>query len=185
MNKCIKCGNKENYNFQLDIGLCNQCISAKLERMEDALRQIKNWSQAYPLKIFPKPNLRKAAKVLKDNGMTLDSISADNMRHVFEGINDIVGEAFRDDEKLQAQIDGLCPICLQQEKEKLKKFARKVIASECWELCGGMDGLEIQDFAEELGLVAPFILTEADIKTGEYPDYEAGDIYYKFTEILD
>jgi hypothetical protein len=86
-------------------------------------------------------------------------------------------------EKETACNDGLCPICLQQDNEKLKKFARRIIANECWGTWG-MDGGEIQDFAEELGLIAPYIITEEDVKTGEYPDYEAGDRYYKLTEIL-
>jgi len=48
----------------------------------------KQWSKAYPLDIFPEPDFKKAASVLKQHGMTLDSISASNMRHVLEGLRD-------------------------------------------------------------------------------------------------
>jgi hypothetical protein len=65
------------------------------EKYEDALERIQSWTKAYPLDIFPKPDLKKAAKVLKDNGMTLDSISADAMRHVLDGIKDIVEQALK------------------------------------------------------------------------------------------
>lgn len=58
--------------------------------IQDKLHQIKMWIDAYPLKIFPEPDFEKAAKVLKDNGMTLDAISASNMRHVLNGIRDII-----------------------------------------------------------------------------------------------
>lgn len=50
--------------------------------IEDLLDEIDGWERAYPLRAFPEPDLEKAAAVLKANGMTLDSISASNMRHV-------------------------------------------------------------------------------------------------------
>ena len=68
---------------------------AKLDEVRDALHRIDNWSQAYPLSVFPKPDLKKAAKVLKENGMTLDAISADAMRHVVEGVGKIARAALR------------------------------------------------------------------------------------------
>ncbi len=64
-----------------------------LERMEYAqakLDKINSWINAYPLEVFPEPDFKKAAKVLKDNGMTLDAISASNMRHVLNGISEII-----------------------------------------------------------------------------------------------
>lgn len=63
------------------------------ERMEDTdekMHKIKQWVEAYPLDIFPEPDLKKAAKVLKDNSMTLDAISASNMRHVLSGVKAII-----------------------------------------------------------------------------------------------
>jgi hypothetical protein len=59
---------------------------ANLERMQEALERIEQWSQAYPLMIFPEPDFAKAAELLKAGGMTLDAISASNMRHVIEGV---------------------------------------------------------------------------------------------------
>ena len=61
-----------------------------LENLQDKLQKIINWVDAYPLDIFPEPDFKKAARVLKQNGMTLDSISASNMRHVLKGIKDII-----------------------------------------------------------------------------------------------
>lgn len=65
----------------------------KLDRCQDALQEIINWSQAYPLQTFPEPDFEKAAKVLKDAGMTLDAISASNMRHVVTRASEIAREA--------------------------------------------------------------------------------------------
>ena len=62
----------------------------ELEKLRDKLHRILTWIDAYPLDIFPEPDFKKAAKVLKENGMTLDAISASNMRHVLNGIKDII-----------------------------------------------------------------------------------------------
>jgi hypothetical protein len=42
--------------------------------------------------VFPEPDWAKAARVLKENGMTLDAISASNMRHVLDGVRRIIRE---------------------------------------------------------------------------------------------
>lgn len=72
-----------------------EAMKAHCERQEEALHQIKNWAEAYPLDMFPEPDFEKAADVLKANGMTLDSISASNMRHVVEGVGKIARAALQ------------------------------------------------------------------------------------------
>ena len=67
----------------------------------EALEKIKTWSEAYPLDIFPEPDFKKAHEVLKSNGMTLDSISASNMRHVLNGMIHIVQRALKAKETKQ------------------------------------------------------------------------------------
>lgn len=64
--------------------------AASVEQRDEALLKIKNWSEAYPLTVFPEPDFQRASTVLKEAGMTLDAISAANMRHVLNGIKDIV-----------------------------------------------------------------------------------------------
>lgn len=58
-------------------------LSAKLRGLLDELRQ---WQRAYPLDMFPEPDLEMAAEILADHGMALGSISASSMRHVVEKI---------------------------------------------------------------------------------------------------
>lgn len=134
-SKCTKCGNTDNYNFTLNIGLCDICIGEKLERvdeleaeikkvcdyinnegevnkwkilnwleqakngrtkkLEDALQRIDTWAKAYPLRAFPEPDFKRAAKVLKAGGLSLDAISASNMRHVINGVRNIVEQALK------------------------------------------------------------------------------------------
>jgi hypothetical protein len=62
----------------------------RIEELEDALIRIQQWAEAYPLDIFPEPDLKKAAEALKRMGMTLDAVAASNMRHCLSGVKGIV-----------------------------------------------------------------------------------------------
>lgn len=42
----------------------------EIERLQEALERIEQWSRAYPLSVFPEPDLPKAAEVLKASGMS-------------------------------------------------------------------------------------------------------------------
>ena len=70
-------------------------LEAKIEKFKEALERIDTWARAYPLDAFPKPDLKKARKILEASGMTLDAISADAMRHVLDSVKDIVSEALK------------------------------------------------------------------------------------------
>jgi hypothetical protein len=48
--------------------------------------EIEKWLQAYPLTQFPEPDFAKAAELLTAGGLTLDAISASNMRHVLHRV---------------------------------------------------------------------------------------------------
>jgi hypothetical protein len=43
---------------------------------------VEGWAEAYPLDVFPEPDWKRSAEVLKEAGLSLDRISAHNMRHV-------------------------------------------------------------------------------------------------------
>lgn len=66
---------------------------AELERenakYEAALQRIAQWSEAYPLDVFPEPDFAKVNEVLKAAGLSLDLVSASNMRHVVTGVGKI------------------------------------------------------------------------------------------------
>jgi hypothetical protein len=54
--------------------MCERC-----EDLGEALRRIVHWSAAYPIDVFHEPSpeeCRRAHRLLKDNGMTLDAFSA-------------------------------------------------------------------------------------------------------------
>jgi hypothetical protein len=69
--------------------------------LEDALRRIVQWCEAYSLAVFPEPDWKKAANLLRAGGMTLDSISASCMRHVTDGIGEIAREALARAERVK------------------------------------------------------------------------------------
>jgi hypothetical protein len=66
-------------------------LEREIDELHDRLHRIRQWIDAYPLDTFPEPDMKKVAKVLRDNKLTLDAVSASNMRHVLEGLKTIVG----------------------------------------------------------------------------------------------
>ena len=61
-------------------------LEQRIAVLEEALQSIDDWGRAYPLGVFPEPDFKSVAKVLKDAGHSLDTISASNMRHVVKGV---------------------------------------------------------------------------------------------------
>lgn len=66
---------------------------AEIERKDEALRQIEQWANAYPLSAFPEPDWAKSRAALKAEGQTIDAISASAMRHVLDGVLRIIHAA--------------------------------------------------------------------------------------------
>lgn len=64
-------------------------MEERIDRLESALYRIAQWSDAYPLSVFPEPDLKKAAALLNAGGITLDSVSAHCMRHVVASVGQI------------------------------------------------------------------------------------------------
>jgi len=82
---------------------CNTAISqreaaeariAELERenenIHDVLQDIRNWTNAYPLDVFPEPDPSQVRELLAVGGITLDCVSASYMRHVLNGVKSII-----------------------------------------------------------------------------------------------
>lgn len=66
------------------------CKSSDVEKLEDKVDKVLKWVKAYPIEIFPEPDLKKAQKILKENGMTIDAISASNFRFVLNRVKEIL-----------------------------------------------------------------------------------------------
>jgi hypothetical protein len=66
------------------------------EHYDDLFAHIQGWCEAYPIAAFPEPDFKKAHEVLKANGMTLDAISASNMKHVITQVQKMIDAAIRE-----------------------------------------------------------------------------------------
>lgn len=99
----------------------------ELEELQTKLCRIKAWTEAYPLNVFPEPDLKRAAKVLRENGMTLDSISASSIRHVLSHIKEIIegaAETKLSDFRKSRERHANTPYYKTHRKGKFKRKAR-------------------------------------------------------------
>ena len=62
------------------------------ERLREAIMLLQNWVKAYPLKVFPEPDLKLARKLLTDGGVSYDALNVYSMRHVINGVGKIINE---------------------------------------------------------------------------------------------
>ena len=83
--------------FDLKESYCFWCANDKIVELEDRndklqtkLDEIENWCKAYPVDIFPEPDMDKVRSALTPWGITIDSVSASMMRHVLKGIQAII-----------------------------------------------------------------------------------------------
>jgi hypothetical protein len=71
----------------------------RTERMEKALRDIESWAKAYPVERFLEPSsdqMRQAELALRGSGVSLAAINASAMRHVLDGVINIVKDGLGD-----------------------------------------------------------------------------------------
>jgi hypothetical protein len=71
-------------------------IAAKddeLADMHETLQQIVQWCDAYPLDIFPEPDLKAARKLLQAGGIAMGAVAASNIRHVLNGVRALAAPA--------------------------------------------------------------------------------------------
>lgn len=61
----------------------------------DVLERLHSWANAYPVRVFPEPDFGRAQELLQAGGMSLDAISASNMRHVLDGVRELVAEGLK------------------------------------------------------------------------------------------
>jgi hypothetical protein len=80
--------------LERELAICAK-TQARCDALEDVLRRIYDWSRAYPIAVFPEPDWKRAAELLKAGGIGLDAISASNMRVVIKGVGEIAKEALK------------------------------------------------------------------------------------------
>lgn len=81
-----------------------QQLENSADRMEAGLQAIDQWAKAYPLVVFPEPgegDLKRAEELLLAGGISYTALNAYAMRHVIEGVKNLVKDALAIDENLQ------------------------------------------------------------------------------------
>lgn len=73
----------------------NETLESRVDFLEDKIQEIVDWADAYPLAVFPEPDFKKARVALESTGISLDQVSASNMRHVVTGVGNIAREALK------------------------------------------------------------------------------------------
>ncbi len=72
-------------------------LEAEVSRLRETLDGLKEWAAAYPVSVFPEPDMAKASASLEANGQTLDAVSASNFRYVLGQITERVDAALSRD----------------------------------------------------------------------------------------
>ena len=70
----------------------------RIIQLEDALRRIKQWAEAYPVTVFSpvtQTDLVIAAEVLKGIGVSMDALHAAWARHILNGVVEICEEGLK------------------------------------------------------------------------------------------
>jgi len=71
-------------------------LETRNEKFEVSLIAVLNWAKAYPIEVFPEPDMKFASQLLEAGGMTVGAISASAMRHLLKRITEIVNESLQE-----------------------------------------------------------------------------------------
>jgi hypothetical protein len=63
-------------------------FAAAIEGGREFREWIEEWAKAYPLDVFPEPDFKRVNEVLTAAGLSLDCVSAANMRHVITRVRE-------------------------------------------------------------------------------------------------
>ena len=74
-------------------------LQTENETLKETLELLQNWINAYPLDVFPQPDLKLARKLLTDGGVSYDALNAHSMRHVINGVGNIIDKALNEVKK--------------------------------------------------------------------------------------
>lgn len=89
---------KTQLELKAKLNLIKECdaLRAENERLKEAIELLQNWVKAYPLDMFPEPDLKLARKLLTDGGVSYDALNVYSMRHVINGVGRIIDEALKE-----------------------------------------------------------------------------------------
>jgi hypothetical protein len=100
-------------------------VSDASDLLEEALQRIVQWSEAYPLAVFPEPDFKCAAELLQAGGLTLDAVCASCMRHVVLGVGEIARQALAQAERIE-RVDQALARQLSRSMQENAKLRQRI-----------------------------------------------------------
>jgi hypothetical protein len=129
---CIKSKTREKITDPSTIPSWCPLPDAPEEKAIEALDRIRTWAKAYPVSVFPEPDLKKAHELLKAGGLTLDQVSASSFRFLLNQIIKIIDERIK---SMATDLDGwaiedrrIAKAELRWLKTKIDKTAQEILS---------------------------------------------------------
>lgn len=66
--------------------------SPRIQAMESALDELRQWVEAYPLSVFPEPDIHRAHQALQSAGITPDAVAASIIRSTLTRVREILAK---------------------------------------------------------------------------------------------
>ena len=93
---CPWCGTTDSEHESECPGKYIDALRAENARLREALEYIQQWAEAYSLEVFPEPDMNRARTLLEAGYMTLDAVSAHNMRWVLDRLKGHVAKVLEE-----------------------------------------------------------------------------------------
>ena len=93
--ECLTCS----WRFDNSDNPISAAQNERIFELEDVLRQIYNWTQAYPIQLFSEPDMEKANELLRSGGIWMDQVAGHILRHTLDDIAEIAKSVLVDREK--------------------------------------------------------------------------------------
>lgn len=74
-------------------------ILDRIDQLETVLNRLRSWARAYPLDVFPEPDFIKVRELLAAGGITIDAVSASNMRHVIYEVQKMISKVLPEEKE--------------------------------------------------------------------------------------
>ena len=87
---------KQQLDFIDEVLIERDKLRIENESLKNVIELLQNWVKAYPLDMFPEPDLQLARKLLTDGGVSYDALNAYSMRHVINGVGKIIDETLNE-----------------------------------------------------------------------------------------
>jgi cytochrome c5 len=117
-------------------------LQAENERLRSALEQIEQWAHAYPEEVFlpvSDEQVRLAARVLREAGISMGGLHGSWARHIVEGIDEIARSAL-----IPGVASPQAAACEAARERVIRAAVAHVAARKDWDARGGYAPIQRQ-----------------------------------------